>query len=126
MQSGVFEEVLSELLWCYGKDPAYENGLVPLGLSAYYRLAPWPERSQEKALLYAEEARTTHADFLRAVVYLAACYQALGDFDRAVEILADAAEIEPDKIEEPDYRRWRRVIRDALEAGGLEDIDRIR
>ena len=126
MRDGVFEEALSELMWCYGKDPAYEKGLVPLGLSAYYRLAPWPERSQEKALAYAEEARTLDADSLRAAVYLAACYQAMGDFDRAVEILAEAAEIEPDRIDEPDYRRWRRIIRDALEAGGMEDIDRIR
>lgn len=126
MRDGVFEEVLSELLWCFGKDPAYERGLVFLGLSAYYRLAPWPERNQEKALTYAEEARTVNPDSLRAAVYLAACYQALGDFDRAVELLTEAVEIEPDKISEPDYRRWRRVIRDAVEAGALEDIDRIR
>jgi len=126
MRDGVFEEAISELLWCYGKDPAYEGGLVPLGLSAYYRLAPWPERSQEKALTYAEEARTLNADSLRAAVYLAACYQALGDFDRAVDVLTKAAEVEPDKTSEPDYRRWRRIIRDALEAGGVEDIDRIR
>ena len=126
MQGGVFEEVLSELLWCYGKDPSYENGLVSLGLSAYYRLAPWPERSQDKALVYAEEARTLNADSLRAAVYLAACYQALGDYSRAVEVLVEAAEIGPDKTEEPDYRRWRRIIKDSVEAGALEDIDRIR
>jgi len=126
MRDGVFEETLSELLWCYGKDPAYKNGLVSLGLSAYYRLAPWPDRSQEKALAYAEEALGLDPDSLRAAVSLAACYQAMGEFDRAVEILAAAADIEPDKIEEPDYRRWRRIIRDALEVGELEDIERIR
>jgi tetratricopeptide (TPR) repeat protein len=126
MRDGVFEEVLSELLWCFGKDPAYEEGRVLLGLSAYYRLAPWPERNQEKALTYAEEARTLNPISLRAAVYLAACFQALGEYSRAVELLTEAAEIEPDKTNEPDYRRWRRIIRDALEAGGLEDIDRIR
>jgi tetratricopeptide (TPR) repeat protein len=125
MKEGMYEEILSHLLWCYENDTEYGEGIVALALSSLYRTAPWPMRDKEKALTYAEEAHAMYPSSLRVVVFLAAAYDALGRGTEALALLSEAQEMEGDPAREPDHKRWERFIRECIKEGGIRDTEKL-
>ncbi|GEM_PF-2048313 len=125
MKEGVFDSIYEDLAWCNERDEAYGGGIVLRGLSSYYRIVPWPNRDNEKALKLSIKAVRADETSVRNVIYLAAAYEMLGMGDKAINVLGVAVEMEGDKESEPDFKRWKKFAKKCIDEGRVIEPERL-
>jgi hypothetical protein len=125
LKEGVYDRAIENLSTAYKKDGTFGGGAVTLGLSALYRVAPWPVRDREKALAYAREATGADGAGLRAMVFLAAAAEGSGMSNEAMNILKTVSEAKSEDTMEPDINRWKRYAKRCVDAGRMVDTERL-
>jgi tetratricopeptide (TPR) repeat protein len=123
LREGIEDEIEKHLRAAYERDKAYERGLVPRTLSTFLRTTPWPKRDNKRALALAREAVDLDPSGVRTAVFTAACLEAAGERDEAMELLKKASEMEGDKALEPDWKWWRRFAKKCVDDGKVIDPD---
>jgi hypothetical protein len=125
LKKGIPDEAARHLWICYEKDRSAEDGRVLLGLSAFFRTAPWPIRDKDKSVAYAREAVSVDPVGVRTAVFLAAALAAAGSHAESMELMKTAAEMDGDKAREPDSKLWTRFARRCVDAGRVIDPEKL-
>jgi hypothetical protein len=123
MKEGVFDSIYEDLLWCHKREKGCGGGAVCRGLSAYYRIVPWPARDNKKSVDFAEDAVRAGETSIRNMTYLAAAYEINGMTEEAKGVLETAVEMEGDREVEPDFKRWKRFGKSCIKEGRVIDTE---
>ncbi len=129
MKGGVFDAIYEDLMWCYKNDKGFDKnhsgGMVSRGLSAYFRIVPWPKRDNEKSFDFATGAVRADDSSIRNMIFLAAAYEVKGMSEAAVGALEVAVEMEGDKEREPDFKSWKKFGKRCIKAGRVINSERL-
>lgn len=121
IKEGVFDSIYQDLTWCYNRERDYGGGVVYRGLSAYFRIVPWPKRDNKKSVDFAVDAVNADNTSIRNMIYLTAAYEINRMSEEAAGVLETVLEMEGDREVEPDFKRWKRFGKRCIKEGRVLD-----